>query len=127
MARGRRPTGPRLVEGLSGSPEAKERARVILETIAGTRSIPSACDELDVSEAHFHRLRERLLASAIESLEPKPLGRPAHHPREDPRLLELRRRCDELEFENRIGHVREEILVTMPHLIRRRGEKKDRS
>lgn len=125
MARGRRPAGPRLVQGLSGSPEAKERARVILETIAGTRSIPSACDELDVSEAHFHRLRERLLASAIESLEPKPLGRPAHHAAEDPRLLELRHRCEELEFENRVCHVREEILSTMPHVLKREGEKKD--
>lgn len=117
MARGRRPSGPRLVEGLSGSPEAKERARVILETIAGSLTIPEACERLNLSEAHFHRLRERCLETAIESLEPRSPGRPAHKADESPDLLNLRRRCEELEYENQLGQVREEIASVLPHVV----------
>lgn len=124
MARGRRPSGPRLVEGCMGSPEAKERASVILETIAGLCTIREACRRLEVSQAHFHRLRERLLESAIDSQEPRPPGRPAHPAGEDPRLIELRQHCEELERANHISRVREEILSVMPHLLVTNTQKK---
>jgi hypothetical protein len=38
MGRGRKADGPKLVESLAGSPEAKRRCRVILDTLGGQRS-----------------------------------------------------------------------------------------
>ncbi len=41
--RGRYPSGPEFVDKLDGSPEAKERLKVLLETIAGQLRVGDAC------------------------------------------------------------------------------------
>ena len=46
MSRGRPPEGPGLVEKQEGSEPAKERLRVILETITGSKTVREACGEL---------------------------------------------------------------------------------
>jgi len=65
-----------LVERLDGSERAKTRLRVILETLSGQRTIPDACEELGIQETMFHRVRSEVLQTALDRLEPRPLGRP---------------------------------------------------
>lgn len=73
---GRKPTGPQIVERLEGSPSAKQRLEVILETIAGQLTIPEACARLRISESRFYDLRNRTLQAMLNTLEPRRLGRP---------------------------------------------------
>ena len=75
--RGRKPVGPEYAEKLSGSDIAKLRAKVILETIAGTCRVQEACERLNISEQRFHQLREEMMAAAVQALEPGHAGRPA--------------------------------------------------
>lgn len=117
----RRPMGPEQVERLEGSAEAKERLRVILETVAGTKSIEDACAELDVGPARFAELRDEALGAALAGLEPKPAGRPPRAP--DPAAEELQALRDEknrLDLELHAAWIREEIALLMPHLLKPR-------
>jgi hypothetical protein len=74
---GRKPVGPQIAERLEGSPAAKQRLEVILETIAGQLTVPEACQQLGISKSRFHALRNQTLQATLETLEPRPLGRPA--------------------------------------------------
>lgn len=74
---GRKPAGPQIVERLEGSPVAKQRLEVILETIAGRLTVLEACRQLGIGESRFHELRNQTLQATLEALEPRPLGRPA--------------------------------------------------
>ncbi len=67
--------GPQLVERLEGSERAKLRLQVMLETLAGTRSIPEACEILGISDSMFHRLRAEVLQTA-----PRPSGATSARP-----------------------------------------------
>jgi hypothetical protein len=73
---GRKPTGPQIVDRLEGSPSAKQRLEVILETIAGQLTIPEACARLGIGESRFHELRNQTLQATLSTLEPRRLGRP---------------------------------------------------
>jgi hypothetical protein len=73
---GRRPSGPQIVERLEGSPSAKQRLQVILETIAGQLTIPEACARLRICESRFHDLRNQTLQATLNTLEPRRPGRP---------------------------------------------------
>ncbi|HUT59359.1 MAG TPA: hypothetical protein VNA25_16035 [Phycisphaerae bacterium] len=100
---GRKPAGPQIAERLEGSPVAKQRLEVILETIAGRLTVPEACDRLGIGESRFHQLRNQTLQVTLEALEPCPLGRPAKptSPEQvevDERQAELRRVQTELEL-----------------------------
>ena len=75
-ARGRPPLGARHADKLEGSEQASERLGLILRTISGEVTVAEACALLEVSEAHFHRLRDQALQGALAALEPKPPGRP---------------------------------------------------
>lgn len=128
MAGGRPPGGARLVDGLDGSPDAKKRLRLILETLAGERTVGSACDALGVSEAMFHKLRSRWMQEALGSLEPKLQGRPPKQKSpEEEHTEELEGQVQTLELELRAARVREEIAVAMPHLARRRLEREKKT
>lgn len=73
---GRKPTGPQIVERLEGSPSAKQRLEVILETIAGQLTVPEACARLGIGESRFHDLRNQTLQVTLNTLEPRRRGRP---------------------------------------------------
>ncbi len=73
----RPPLGPALVDRLSGSDAARQRTRLMLETISGVTSVEAAAEQLGISTQRFHDLRDELLQSTIAAAEPKPLGRPA--------------------------------------------------
>jgi hypothetical protein len=117
--RGRPPQGPRLVENVEGSDAAKERLRVILETLAGTLSVEHACALLGVGEARFHEMRSEVLRQAVSLLEPKPKGRrPEPPPSEDAQDIErLRQQVDKLRTDLRASQVREKIALVAPQLL----------
>jgi len=118
----RPPEGARLVGRVQGSEHAKTRLRVILETLAGERRIASACADLGMNEAAFHKLRMRTLQDAVASLEPRPVGRPRSIlTPEEIEAARLRAKNDELQRDLEAARLREEIAVTMPHVGRKRG------
>jgi hypothetical protein len=111
--RGRKPSGPAAVERLPASPQARERLRVVLETLAGTCRIGAACARLGLSEQRFDQLRTQVLQAGLDSLEPRPAGRPPHAvPAAD--VAALQARISALEIELRAAHVREEIALALP-------------
>lgn len=119
MSRGRPPAGPRLVDGLEGSDAAKERLRVVLQTIAGELSVVDACAALSVSEARFHELRAEVLQMALHHLEPKPAGRPSQQ--QDAQATEvatLKEQIQELKIELRATQIREELAILMPGVLK---------
>ncbi|MEE9236038.1 MAG: helix-turn-helix domain-containing protein [Candidatus Acidoferrales bacterium] len=125
MARGRPPKGPQLVEGLDAPQEAKQRLQVILETIAGERSVSQACEVLGIGEAAFHKLRTQVLKAGLASLAPSPRGRPRRsEPEEDARVKELEAEVQELKIDLRAAQIREEMALLMPHLLERNDKKK---
>ena len=73
--RGRRPTGPELVDRLAGSEQARERVKVVLQTMTGELRVQEACERLQISEQRFDELRLEAIQAAVASLEPKPTGR----------------------------------------------------
>lgn len=109
---GRKPLTTAHVNHLYGSTRAKDRLRVILETLRGSMTIPDACKLLEIREAQFHHLRHTWLQEAVELLEPRQVGRPP----KQPDVGELTRQCAQLEAEVeslraqvRGAEVREEI------------------
>jgi hypothetical protein len=120
MARGRRPAGIRLLDQLEGHGEARKRLEMILETLAGQRSIGAASQELGISGRRFHELRWQFLKQALSWLEPRPAGRRSPEPQTDPeRLRQLEAEVQRLQLELRTAEVRAEIAVALPHLARR--------
>lgn len=117
--RGRPPLKAAHARRVEGSAEAKERLELILETLSGERSVADACEALGVSEAHFHRLRERALSGAAEALEARPAGRPpvADEDAQDPRVTELEAELRDLKLELHASRVREELAMVMPHVL----------
>jgi hypothetical protein len=123
--RGRPPLGLGHVDRLPGSDEGRARLRIILATLSGEKTIPEAYAELRVGESRFHELRTEFLTKGIESLEPRPLGRP---PDPGPSDLErenlrLHRENEQLKLEVQAAQIREEIALVMPHVLKPRAKK----
>jgi hypothetical protein len=118
--RGRPPKGAEHALSVEGSDEAKERLALILRTVSGEVTVSQACAQLQVSEAHFHRLRERALQGAAAALESKPVGRPHSEPpsAEATTVTELQEQVRELELQLMASHVREELALVMPQVLR---------
>jgi hypothetical protein len=114
IMRGRSPAGPEVVEHLEGSNKAKERLRVILETMTGKRRVAEACAQLGISEQRFRQLRAELLQAALHHLEDQPAGRP-RRPEEPPESAALRQQLEALQRELHVAQVREEIVLALPH------------
>jgi hypothetical protein len=108
-----------LVERLGGSEAAKARLALILEALAGRRTVAEVCEQLGLGERRLHALRQRALQAAVDSLEPRPAGRPAAAEAADARVVVLEGQVQELRLELRAAQIREEIALAMPHLLRR--------
>jgi len=118
MPAGRPVKGPEMVDDLEGSDEAKRRMRLILETLAGQRTIMDACLELGIGKSAFHELRKRVLQAALTDVEPRPAGRPPAQP--EPGAAEAQRlkvENERLRTDLEVAHVREEILLAMPEVF----------
>ena len=112
-----RPTkGVEHVDALAGSAESRRRLKLVLETIAGERTVESACVELAISPARFAQIREEALCGALLALEPRAPGRPAA-PVPDPEVARLRAENRELRRELEASRIREEIAIVMPHVL----------
>lgn len=118
--RGRRPLATGHVESLSGSQRAKQRLEVILGTVTGELTIAEACATLGVCQSRFHALRHEWLQSALELLEPRPMGRPpkASPPADGAQLAELLAEKEELKRQLHVAEVRREIAAVLPHVMR---------
>jgi hypothetical protein len=117
--RGRKPTGTNLVEHLEGSQRAKNRLKAILETLSGEQSIPEVCEELGIHESMFHRVRNAVLQTALDRLEPRPLGRPPQQPLpQDLRVAELEAENLRLCMELKAAEVRRELAEKLPRLAK---------
>lgn len=114
--RGRHPSGPEFVDQLSGDAAAKERLRVVLETLAGTCRVSEACQRLNISEQRFDQVRVEALQAALAALGPKPLGRPPRTPSPaEAEAEQLRARVAELEARLHVAAVRTEVAAILPH------------
>jgi hypothetical protein len=115
--RGRRPSGPEFVNKLEGSPKAKLRLKVLLETMCGTCRVLEACDTLEIKESRFDQIRIEGLQGALCALEDLPAGRP-------PRVLtpldeenqRLRERIAELEAQLQAAAIRIELAATLSNV-----------
>jgi hypothetical protein len=115
--RGRIAAGPKYVEHLEGSDKAKERVRVILETMQGQCRVQEACERLGICEQRFRQLRETLLQAAVASVEDRPAGRPRRL-EEPAEVTALRQQVVQLERELQAAQVREEIALALPQVNR---------
>ncbi len=115
--RGRKPIGVELVERLDGSERAKHRLKAILATLSGERSIPEVCEELGIQESMFHRVRSEALQTALNRLEPRPLGRPSQSsPYRDPQVVALEEENLRLHSELKAAEIRRELAEKLPRL-----------
>ena len=113
--RGRKPSGPAFVEKLRGSAFAKLRLQVTLETLAGTCRVLEACERLGISEQRFDQIRVELLQAALDSLEPRPAGRPPMVRTEaEVEVERLRERIAQLEGQLAAASIRLELAATLP-------------
>ena len=112
--RGRRPVGPELAERLDGSAAAGRRMRVILETIAGTRRVHEACEQLGVCEQRFEALRATAIRAGVAALEGRPIGRPPKVPPEvRAQITRLEERVADLEAQLHLAEVRLELAAVL--------------
>jgi hypothetical protein len=115
--RGRYPLGLEAVDKLEGSAQAKERMKVILETLTGQCRLHEACERLGLSEPRVQQLRQQMLEGALASLEPGQAGRPAKVPSAaEQRVAELEAQVAALQVEQRAAQVREEIQAILPRV-----------
>jgi hypothetical protein len=116
--RGRRPAGPEYVERLEGSELAKDRAKVILLTMARELTVPQACARLGICEQRFYQLREEGLNDFVASLEPGKPGRPPRTPSPaEQRVSELEEQLADKDIDLRLAQAREEIALTLPRVV----------
>ena len=70
-----------------------------------------------IHESMFHRVRSAVLQTAMDRLEPRPLGRPPQHSSlHDLRIAELEEENRRLHVELRAAEVRRELAEKLPRL-----------
>lgn len=118
MSRGRPPDGIGHVDRLEGPEELKQRLKVLLATLDGSKSVVEACAELGVSESRLHELRKEVLEGALQALQPRASGRPAKPEPGTPRERELQAHIKALEEDLQMAYVRTEMALAMPHMFK---------
>ena len=120
MHAGRPPLGSELVQRLEGSEHARRRLKLMLQTLAGHKTVVEASRELGISQQAFFERRAQWLQASLQELEPKAVGRPRREADErDAQIQQMQQRIVELEASVRAAKVREEIAMVMPHVLTR--------
>jgi transposase len=110
---------------MGGSAKAKERAQVVLETLSGKLSVQEACRRLGIGAALFNRLRKRFLNGGVPALEDRPAGRrPRLVSAETEQIRKLEDALQQTRLELQAVQLREEIALSMPHLLQKKGSRK---
>jgi hypothetical protein len=109
--RGRKPPGPEFVYRLRGSAASKQRAEVILQTLAGRRRLTEASAALGITTQRFHALRQVAVQALVSSLEAQPVGRPPQPPAG---AAEPAAEVARLEHELAAARLRLEIALLLP-------------
>ena len=78
------------------APQAMQRLEVMLEVLAGTRSVADGARSLGMSRNHFQTLLHRGLGALVQAISPKLGGRPG----KPPEIVELETELDRLRREN---------------------------
>jgi hypothetical protein len=106
-----------MVDRQPGSEEARQRTKVIMETLQGQRRTKEACECLGVSQQLFQRLRAKLLRGAVDTQELKQAGRkPRRRTAAEQRIAELEAEVAELQVALRTAQTREEIGLLLPQV-----------
>lgn len=114
-----------LLQDLGGSAEARRRLALILDTLAGQCTVRKAATLLGLQARRFHILRRQFLEESLEGLEPRPPGRPGRQvDAAAGQVAALEAEVRRLRIELQAAHLREEMAMTMPHLLRRATGKK---
>jgi transposase-like protein len=126
MARGRPADSCMIVAHLTGSPSARQRLNLMLQTLKGDVPIPQAAAKLGVGRSRFCLKRQEMLQAALASLEPKPRGRPPLETTPEQQEIErLQQQVQALKIDLKAAQIREELALLMPHvLIRNRMRRK---
>jgi hypothetical protein len=114
--RGRHPTGPEYVDTLEASPQAKQRAKLILQTVFNGMRVGEVCAALHICPQRFHQLRTEVLQAAVASMEVQPGGR-RRRPVEPEEMVALRAELAELKLALHVAQVRAEIALAMPKAV----------
>jgi transposase-like protein len=116
--RGRRPQGPECVDRLEASPTARQRLKVVLEVLAGKCRVQQACQRLGVGPTQFHKIKQQVLRSALQELEPKPAGRPPQPASpQQTQVQTLQEQVADLQVQVQTAQVREELGLVLPRIV----------
>jgi hypothetical protein len=125
VVRGRRTDNARLIDRLDLAPGAKERLQRIVATLTAQQTVVEACGCLGLSERHFHTLRLQVLQEAGRWLEGRRSGRPCRQRSDkDAQVTMLQAEIQQLRIDLQTARIREEIALTMPHLLQRSKPRK---
>ena len=64
-------TDSRGAVSVTGSEDAKRRMVLMLEAIAGVRTIQSTCTDLGIAATQYYALEARVLQAMVDALEPR--------------------------------------------------------
>jgi hypothetical protein len=114
----RPPMGAKLLGKVQGSEAAKRKVSLMLETMAGKKSVAKACEELGIGEARFHEMRSELLAGLVGLAEPKVMGRPRQEMAPDPEYVaHLENEKQELARQLKIEMTKLELAAVVPQVL----------
>jgi len=123
---GRRSEMASLVQGITASKAARERATVMLLTLARQWSVREGYERLGMRRTRFQDLRRQMLEAAVGALEGGVAGRPPRIVRnESRRISRLRLALEETKHELR--RVRAQLLIAESgagEAVRERRERK---
>jgi hypothetical protein len=118
MARGRRADSSSLVAQLPGSRRARQRLDLMLQTLKGVCTIPQAARALGIARSRFCRQRQEMLQAALESLEPKPRGRPPLEvSAQQQQIADLQAQVQALKIDLQAAQIREQLALLLPHVL----------
>lgn len=101
---------------LAGSPEARRRAQVVLEVLAGSLTPHQGAESLGISAPKYYVVESRALDGLIAGCEPRRKGRTEAPERELDRLRR-EQEVEDLRMKLEVAYVREEIMLGMPQVF----------